>query len=111
VASEAGSTTCGADHVTVFLQLSWPVGTKLDLNQAYQDAAAPRFVRDTTGSKLRTYGSSDLDVEVPASARPTGFSRQGNMISVEPDAMAAYVTRANHRTERWARLRAGEGCG
>jgi hypothetical protein len=33
VHSSPGSTTCADDHVTVFLELAWPVGRPLDTNK------------------------------------------------------------------------------
>jgi hypothetical protein len=111
VVTTAGSTTCSENNTTIFLQLAWPVGTELDLTGGWKDAAAPTFVRDTTGSRMKTDGPSDLDVEPPKSARPTGFQREGNTISVDPKRMAVYVTRADGRAERRARLGPGEGCG
>jgi hypothetical protein len=109
--TNAGSTTCSAGHATVFLRISWPVGTQLDWRDgAWTDADAPEFVRDTTGSAIETYGHSDLDIDLPRSAQPTGFQRQGNTLSVDSPRVAIFVTRPDGRTERWARVKGG-GCG
>ena len=109
VATSSGSTTCTADG-TVFLQLAWPVGTEVDLFAGtWSEEDAPRFIRDTAGSAMDTVGSSDLDTRLPTSARPTGFNRAGNSISVDPEEVAVYVSRPDGTVEQWARLRGG-GC-
>jgi hypothetical protein len=110
VSTGAGSTSCTEDHVTVFMQLAWPVGTELDLNSDVAESDAPMFVRDTAESLLETEGTSDFDAELPKTAKPTGFNREGNAISVVPDGHAVYVTRASGRIERWPRLKPGQGC-
>lgn len=48
VGTGAWSTTCGTDHVTVFLQLAWPVGTPVHLGANIDSAATSFFVRDTS---------------------------------------------------------------
>lgn len=106
-----GSTTCTTGNVTVFIQLAWPVGREVDWNSGnWTDQDAPSFIRDTSGGGIRTFGPSDLDVQLPKTARPTGFQRQGNQLSVGPKPDAIYVTRPDGHTERWARMRPGEGC-
>lgn len=105
VATTIGSTTCTEDNATVFLSIAWPVGT-----ESSTEEQELRFVRDTRGSLLETNGPSDLNVSLPKSARPTGFQREGNTISVDPKGRAAYVTRPDGQTERWARLKTGSGC-
>lgn len=106
-----GSTTCTTRNVTVFIQLAWPVGREVDYNSGnWNDDEAPSFIRDTSGGGIRTFGPSDLDVPLPRTARPTGFQRQGNELSVGPKPDAIYVTRPDGHTERWARVRPGEGC-
>lgn len=106
-----GSTTCTREDVTVFLQLAWPVGREVDWNSGnWTDQDAPSFVRDTSGGGIRTVGPSHLDVPLPRTARATGFQRQGNRLSVGPTPDAVYVTRPDGHTERWARVRPGEGC-
>ena len=109
VSTSSGSTTCTEDG-TVFLQLAWPPGSEVDLFAGKaDDRNAPRFIRDTTGSAMDTVGTSDLDATLPASAKPTGFRRGANTISVDVHAKQVYVTRPDGRTEQWARLRGG-GC-
>jgi hypothetical protein len=110
IRSQAGSTTCGEDHVTVFLELAWPVGRKIDVNQGITEEMVPRFVRDTTGALLRFDGGSDLDTDLPGSARPTGFFLNGNTIHASPDGRAVYVTRTTQRVERWPRLKPDPVC-
>lgn len=106
-----GSTTCTERNGTVFLRLTWPVGTEVDLfNGEDRSTNMLDFVRDTTGSRLETDGPSDLDVTLPKSARPTGFRRAGNTLHVDPKKKLVYVTRAGGTTERWARLKRGQGC-
>ena len=109
VSTSAGSTTCTEDG-TVFLQLAWPLGTEVDVfSGSADDRNAPRFIRDTTGSAMDTVGTSDLDVALPATAKPTGFQRAGNTISVDVTGVKVYVTRPDGHAEQWARLRGG-GC-
>ena len=110
VRSYAGSTTCENDGVTVFLELARPVGRPLDTNKGITEEMVPRFVRDTSGSLLKTYGSSDLDAELPASAKPTGFLLNGNTIHVAADGRALFVTRVTQKVERWPRLQPQQGC-
>lgn len=106
-----GSTTCTTDNVTVFIQLAWPVGREVDWASGdWSDQDAPSFIRDTSGGGIRTFGPSDLDVQLPRTARPTGFQHQGNQLSVGPKPDAIYVTRPDGHTEQWARMRPGEGC-
>jgi len=116
VSTGAGSTTCTEDG-TVFLQLAWPPGSEVDLLAGKaDDRNAPRFIRDTTGSAMDTVGRSDLDATLPASARPTGFRRGANTISVDVKERKVYLTRpdgpssgpgsvgaaAPDRLDRWA---------
>ena len=109
--ASVGSTTCSRDDVTIFLQLSWPVGRQVDWSSGnWTDDDAPVFIRDTSGGGIRTFKPSDLDTELPATARPTGFRREGNQLSVGPEPDAVYVTRPDGHTERWSRMRPGEGC-
>lgn len=106
-----GSTSCSTKNVTVFMELSWPPGRRLDWNQGYDPADTNRFVRDTEGSLMATDGASDLDTSLPASAENTGINKDGNSIYAdvtEPDAI--WVRRGSGKVERWARLGAGEGC-
>jgi hypothetical protein len=111
VATSSGSTTCSESQGTVFLHLAWPLGTTADaFSSELTDGEAPQFVRDTRDSAMETVGSSDLDVALPSGVRRTGFTRNGNVLSVDPRARAVYVTRPDGTTERWARLRAGAGC-
>ncbi|HEX8508989.1 MAG TPA: hypothetical protein VF635_05765 [Propionibacteriaceae bacterium] len=71
VSTSAGSTTCTEDG-TVFLQLSWPPGSEVDLFSGEgDDKSAPQFIRDTTGSAMETVGTSDLDRPCrPPQSRP-----------------------------------------
>ena len=109
--TSVGSTTCTTEHVTVFIRLAWPVGRELDWNAGdWTDDDAPWFVRDPSGGGIKTYAPSDLDVDLPRTARPTGFRREGNSLSVDPEQVALYVSRPDGHTERWARVRPGEGC-
>ena len=108
--TNAGSTTCTTENATVFMRLAWPVGREIGKDEPWTDAGAPEFLRDTTGSAIKTDGRSDLDTELPRSARPTGFHKDGNRLSVDSKRVAIYVTRPDGRTERWARVMAGQGC-
>lgn len=112
ISSSVGSTTCTTSNVTVFIQLAWPVGTELDWDKGYDERRdAPRFVRDTAGSGLSTEGPPGaLDTTLPATATATGFTRQGNTISVDERQRLLYVQRPDGRTERWARLAPETGC-
>ena len=110
IRTQAGSTTCGEDHVTVFLELAWPVGRRLDTSKDYTEETAPRFVRDTTGALLKFDGTSDLDTDLPGSARPTGFFLNGNTIHASADGRAVFVTRPTQKVERWPRLKPDPVC-
>ena len=105
VHSQAGSTTCSEDHVTVFLELAWPVGRRLDTTQGITEDMALRFVRDTSGSLLKTHGASEFDTKLPKSAAPTGFFLNGNTIHTGADGRAIFVTRSTQKVERWPRLK------
>lgn len=109
--ANVGSTICTTDNVTVFIRLAWPVGRELNWgSEDWTDADAPQFVRDTTGSSIKTFGPSNLDAELPRTAQETGFQHQGNRLSVDSGSVALYVTRPDNRIERWAQVRPGEGC-
>jgi hypothetical protein len=112
IRSTGGSTSCDRSNVTVFLELSWPAGRRSDLSKGDVDESdAPRYLRDSAGSTIETIGSSDLDSSLPRSATSTGFHRAGNTISVvADDPSSVFITRADGRIERWARLRDGAGC-
>ena len=106
-----GSTTCTERNGTVFLRLTWPVGTEVDVF-AGEDRPGDtlEFIRDSTDSGMAVSTTSDLDVALPTSARPTGFRRGGNTLSVDAAAQAVYITRTDGTTERWARLQPAQGC-
>jgi hypothetical protein len=111
VSTAAVSTSCTQDNVTVIMELAWPVGTQIDTKIEFSEKLAPRFLRDTNGSLIRTEGESALDVSLPSSAKTTGFNREGNTIYVVPtNVHAVYVKRNTGRVERWAKLKAGQGC-
>jgi hypothetical protein len=112
IRSTGGSANCDGSNVTVFLELAWPAGRRLDVSKGdVEESDAPRYLRDSVGSAIETIGSSDLDASLPGSATRTGFHRDGNTISVvADDPSSVYVTRADGRIERWARLRDGAGC-
>lgn len=111
VSTSTGSSTCTDANGTVFAQLAWPVGRELNLNDPeIDDSDAPRFIRDTTGSLLKTDGPSDLDAALPSKAHATGFPLHGNTMAFDDKPIALYVIRPNGRTERWARLVDETGC-
>jgi hypothetical protein len=111
LAAGAGSTTCSRADVTVFMELAWPPGRRLDWNAGYQPEDTNRYIRQTAGSGMKTDGQSDLDADLPATARATGLNKDGNVLhAVESEPAAIWVQRPDGRVERWARLRHGEGC-
>lgn len=75
--------------------------------QGDPDAAVRHFVRETGGSLLETNGDSDHAVILPDTARPTGFRRGGNTISVDPVPIMVYVTRGDGQVERWPQVTLG----
>ena len=111
LAAGSGSTTCTVDHVTVFLELSWPPGRRLDWTAGYDEDDTQRYLRETEGSLIATDGRSDLDTALPADARSTGFTKDGNTLYADASQPSAiWVQRPNQRVERWARLKIGGGC-
>lgn len=105
VRSLAGSTTCDNDHVTVFLEVAWPVGQELDTNLGITDETVPRFVRDTSGSSLKFTGESNFETQLPADAVAADFHLNGNSLyTVSADTRAVYVRRPNGAVEHWPRL-------
>lgn len=107
----SGSTTCGEDHVTVFVELAWPAGRRLDWNSGYDADDTQRYVRQTEGSAIETDGQSDLDTTLPAKARSTGLNKDGNTLyAITAKPSAIWVKRADQHVERWARLASGAGC-
>jgi len=111
VSAGAGSTTCSSADVTIFLELAWPPGRRLDWTRGYQPEDTHRYIRQTAGSGMETDGESDLDADLPAAARPTGLNKDGNhLYAVGSQPSAIWVERPDGRFERWARLKSGVGC-
>ncbi|SDS55925.1 hypothetical protein SAMN04488543_1958 [Friedmanniella luteola] len=111
LAAGSGSSTCTGDHVTVFLELAWPPGRRLDWNAGYDEDDTRRYMRETEGSLIETVGRSDLDAALPRGARSTGFSKDGNtlyVIASKPSAV--WVERPDRRVERWSQIKSGGGC-
>jgi hypothetical protein len=106
-----GSTTCSLQNVTVFVELAWPPGRKLDWSAGYEPEDTNRYIRQTAGSGMTTDGQSDLEADLPAAARSTGLNKDGNLLyAIESNPAAIWVQRADGRVERWARLKYGQGC-
>jgi hypothetical protein len=111
LASGSGSSSCTEDNVTVFLELSWPPGRRLDWTTERDEDDTQRYMRQTEGSLIATEGQSDLDTTLPATARSTGFTKDGNTLyAVASKPSAIWVQRADQRVERWARIKPGGGC-
>ena len=111
LAAGSGSTSCTEDHVTVFLELAWPPGRRLDWTAGYDEDDTQRYMRETEGSLIATEGQSDLAAALPAAARFTGFHKDGNTLyAVASKPSAVWVQRSNQRVERWARIKSGAGC-
>lgn len=107
----SGSTNCTEDNVTVFMELAWPPGRRLDWTAGYEPDDTQRYVRQTDGSLMETDGQSDLETTLPAKARPTGLNKDGNSLyAITPKPSAIWFLRADQRIERWARLGPGQGC-
>lgn len=106
-----GSTTCDDTHVTVFMSIAWPPGTRLDWNKGGAEDHYYRYVRDTAGALVGVDGQSDLDTKLPLNAGSTGINRKGNAIyAVAADPSSIWVSRPNGTIERWTNLPPGEGC-
>lgn len=107
----SGSTSCSTDNVTVFVELAWPAGRRLDWNKSYGPGDTHRYIRETRGSLMATDGQSDLDAELPALAKDSGMQKDGNAIfTIASKPEAIWVRRSDGQVERWARLGSGEGC-
>lgn len=107
----SGSTSCTTENVTVFMELAWPAGRRLDWNKSYGPGDTHRYIRETRGSLMGTDGQSDLDTELPASAKDSGMYKNGNAIfamTSRPEAI--WIRRGDGHVERWARLGLGQGC-
>jgi hypothetical protein len=94
-----GSGHCDWQDV-IFLDLSWPVGT---VHSRHVTDAVRQYVRDPDG-KLSTHVLDPYDgsVSLPSKAAPTGITRFGNKLFIDPDG-AAYVQRPSGMIERWGR--------
>jgi hypothetical protein len=111
LAAGAGSTTCSTENVTVFMELAWPPGRRLDWIAGYEPGDTNRYIRQTAGSAIETEGQSDLDAELPAAARSTGLNKDGNLLyTIEAKPSAIWVQRPDGSLERWARIKYGQGC-
>lgn len=111
LAAGVGSTSCSDRDVTVFLELAWPAGRRLDRNQATTSGDHQTYVRDPHGSYW-TQEQPDLDTRLPAAARATGLHRAGNeLYTVPSDPSRIWISRPDGRIERWPRQRPGTGCG
>ncbi len=111
LAAGSGSTSCSEENVTVFIELAWPPGRRLDWAAGYEPDDTQRYVRQTEGSLMTTDGQSDLDTTLPAKAWPTGLNKDGNSLyAITSKPSAIWVRRADQRVERWARLAPGQGC-
>ena len=107
----SGSTSCSTDSVTVFIELAWPAGRRLDRNTSSEPGDSHRYIRETRGSLMATDGQSDLDTELPASAKDSGIQKDGNAIfAIISRPEAIWIRRGDGHVERWARLGVGEGC-
>ena len=100
------STDCSQRKDTVYLVLAWPVGQIVTQDELGDIERTRYFVRGIMGDGFQTQGSFDLDVELPPTAKDTGFVRQGNRIFVDRPA-AVYVTRPDGPTERWQEMKLG----
>jgi len=100
------STDCSERKDTVYLVLAWPVGQIVHVDELGDPDRTRYFVRGTMGDGYQTQGTFDPDVTLPATARDTGFVRQGNRIFVDRPG-TVYVTRPDGRTERWQGMKLG----
>lgn len=108
-----GSTTCSdeGENMTVFIEMAWPPGRRLDWSRGYGEGDAQRYVRDTEGSLLAADGVSDLDTTLPREAADTGITKDGNALyAISSDPSSIWIRRPDGRIEQWASLRDGEGC-
>jgi hypothetical protein len=94
-----GSEHCNWQDV-IFLDLTWPPGT---VHSGPVDDEIRQYIRDPNG-KLASHVLDPYDprVSLPPTAAPTGFTRLGNKLFVEPDG-AAYIQRPSGAVERWGR--------
>jgi len=111
LAAGSGSTSCTEDGGTVFLELAWPPGRRLDWTAGYDEDDTQRYMRETEGSLIATEGQSDLAAILPAADRFTGFTRTATPCTPSlHKPSAVWVQRSDQRVERWARTRPGDGC-
>jgi len=90
-----------SDNVTVFMELAWPPGRRLDWTAGYEPEDTNRYIRQTAGPAIKTEGESDLDAELPAAARSTGLHKDGNLLyAVESKPSAIWVQRPDGQLER-----------
>jgi hypothetical protein len=94
-----GSAHCDWQDV-IFLDLAWPLGTT---HSGAVTEEIRQYVRDPAG-KFATHVLDPYDgsVSLPPKAVPTGFTRFGNKLFIDPDG-AAYVQRPSGTVERWGR--------
>lgn len=100
------SASCDGPKDTVYLELAWPVGRPASAEERGDAARTHHYARgDTIEQRVSASGYAP-DVVLPATARSTGFAREGNTLSIDP-AGYAYVTRSDGQTERWPQIELG----
>lgn len=106
----SASTSCSEADPTVFLDLAWPVGSRVDQDQPSSSRDHHSYVRDPHGSSW-TKDQPDLDTKLPAAARASGLRRAGNELYAKPsDPSAIWVQRPDGHVERWPQQKQDAGC-
>jgi hypothetical protein len=102
-----GSGHCDWQDV-IFLHLTWPVGT---VHSGPVTDEIRQYVRDPNGKLAsQVLDPYEGNGSLPATAVPTGFTRFGNKLFVDPDG-AAYIRRPSGTVERWGRSFSLIACG
>lgn len=105
----SASTSCSDADPTVFLDLAWPIGSRVRL-EAIASGDRYSYVRDPHGSYW-TQDEPDLETDLPATAQDSGFRRANNELYAKPsDPSAVWVRRPDGHVERWPQQKQGTGC-
>ncbi|HEY9291583.1 MAG TPA: hypothetical protein VIP98_09930 [Microlunatus sp.] len=113
IVSEARSMSCNEENVTVVLTMSWPPGRELDQNTTGFEDHRRQFLRDSTAAAaIPLEGESDLDADLPTTAKDTTIHRERNRLYTDPsDPSAIWIERGDGTVERWPRIREFRACG
>lgn len=106
----SASTSCSEEDSTVFVDLAWPVGNRVNQDSPSSSRDHYAYVRDPHGTYW-TNDQPDLDTDLPAAARASGLRRAGNELYAKPsDSSAIWLQRPDGHIERWPQQKQGTGC-